>query len=343
MTNYPDSAFAGVLEQARDLPKTQILVLASTHLETLTEGFSPRLLDTLVGKLAAYKPDVIAVENLSPDLVAMMESEGGFYAEIIERFASKRLTLAARAQGVLGLERRAAKEEGKRLAAKREAETLEPDVFGRLVLSLVAAYDLNNAALAWGYLSTESCRDTASMNGLGEDLDTYLERPDEVVSIALRLAAQLGHPHVHYLDDHRDAALFELYGERIEEIDYDAVRRYIDQIPALQESRRLLQAGLEAGDLWDLYRYANTPEFMAAVVDAEVGVYYGMKPPSGIDRMRAAQWETRNLYMAGNLRYASALYPGGRVLAVVGWSHKPLLDRYLAELTDVQLVHLGDL
>lgn len=47
--------------------------------------------------------------------------------------------------------------------------------------------------------------------------------------------------------------------------------------------------------------------------------------------------------MAGNLRLASALHPGGRVLAVVGSSHKPLLDRYLAALTDVQLVHLGEL
>lgn len=76
MTDYPDSAFAGVLSQARDLPKTQILVLASAHLATL-ETFNPRLLDTLLGKLEAYKPDVIAVENLSPELVAIMEFEGG--------------------------------------------------------------------------------------------------------------------------------------------------------------------------------------------------------------------------------------------------------------------------
>ena len=82
---------------------------------------------------------------------------------------------------------------------------------------------------------------------------------------------------------------------------------------------------------------------MRALVDVEVGIYYRLKLPSGIDRMRAAQWETRNLYMAGNLRLASALYPGGKILAVVGSSHKPLLDRYLARLTDVQLEHLGDL
>lgn len=50
MVYDPDAAFAGVLERARDLPKTQILVLGSTHLETL-ESFSSRLLDTLVGSL----------------------------------------------------------------------------------------------------------------------------------------------------------------------------------------------------------------------------------------------------------------------------------------------------
>ena len=343
MTDYPDSAFAGVLEGARDLPKTQIMVLALTHLETL-EAFSPRLLDTLLGKLETYKPDVIAVENLSPELVAMMEFEGGIYTELVQRFAPKRLELAPKAQKLVGLERPQAKEEAKRLAVKREDEGLEPAETVHLILSLIAAYDLNNAALAWQYLSAQERLNAADdLNELAGELDGCLEHPNEVAQIGLRLAAQLEHLHIHYFDDHRDAALFELYGRRIEEIDDDAVRRYLDQIPALQESGRRLQAGLEAGDLWNFYRYVNTPEFMAALMDAEVGVYYDMKLPSGVDRMRAAQWETRNLYMAGNLRYSSALYPGGKILAIVCCSHKPLMDRYLAGLTDVQLVHLSSL
>ena len=343
MTDYPDSAFTGVLRQARDLPKTQILVLASTHLETL-ETFRPRLLDTLIGKLETYKPDVIAVENLSPELVAMMAFEGGFYTEIVDRFASKRLALAAKAQGVLGLERRQTKEEAKRLVAKREGEGLESAETVRFILSLIASYDLNNAALTWQSLPAKERQNVAGgMGGLAEDLNAYLERPDEVVSVALRLAARLGHRQVHHIDDHRDAALFELYGERVNDIDEADFRRIMSQIPELSEVEHLLKEGLERGDLWDFYRYANTPEFMRALVDVEVGIYYRLKLPSGIDRMRAAQWETRNLYMAGNLRLASALYPGGKILAVVGSSHKPLLDRYLARLTDVQLEHLGDL
>lgn len=344
MTAYPDSAFAGVLEQARNLPKTQILVLASAHLETLTEGFSPRSLDTLLGKLELYKPDAIAVENLSPDLVAMLEPEGGIYTEIVQKFAPKRLALATKAQEQLGLERLQAKAEAKKLSARRDAASLELTESVRLVLSLIAAYDLNNAALMWQSLPAGERQNVAGgMDGLAGDLNAYLERPDEVVSVALRLAARLGHPHVHYIDDHRDWALWDLYGERVNDIDDDNVRQYVSRVPALGEAERLLKAGLAAGDLWGFYRYVNLPEFMRALVDVEIGIYYGMKLPSGIDRMRAAQWETRNLYMAGNLRYASALYPGGRVLAVVGWSHKPLLDRYLAGLTDVHLVHLGDL
>ena len=288
MADYPDPAFTGVLRQARDLPKTQLLVLASAHLETL-ETFSPRFLNTLIGKLEAYKPDVIAVENLSPDLVAMMAFEGGFYTEIVERFASRRLTLATKAQGVLGLERRAAKEEGKRLAAKREAEPLELTESVRLVLSLIAAYDLNNAALAWQYLPAEERRNVAGgMGGLARDLSAYLERPDEVVSVALRLAARLEQTHVHYIDDHRDWALWELYGERVNDIGETNFRQIMSQIPELGEVERLLQAGLEREDLWDFYRYANTAEFMRALVDVEVGIYYRLKLPSGIDRMRAA-------------------------------------------------------
>lgn len=190
---------------------------------------------------------------------------------------------------MVGLERRQAKEETKRLAAKQEGEGLETAETVRLTLSLIASYDLNNAALTWQYLSAGTSQNVADeIGGLAGELDGVLEHPSEIVQIALRLAAKLKHRHIHYFDDHRDAALFELYGERIEEIDDDAVRRYLDQIPALQESGRRLQAGLEAGDLWDFYRYVNTPEFMAALLDAEVGVYYDMKLPSGIDRMRAA-------------------------------------------------------
>jgi hypothetical protein len=339
--NYPDTAFEGVLEQARNLAKTQILVLGCTHFREAADNFRSQLVDTLLDKLTEFAPDVIAVENLSPELVAMMEAEGGFYGEVVERFAGKSITLARKAQSLLSLDRRAAREHAKRLA---EAAVLSSSEKTRLVLLLTAAYDLNNAALLWGHLSFKERQNAAEdLGDLAAALDTYLESPSEVVSVALRLAASLKHRRVHFIDDHRDATLFELYGERINEIDESTVRHYMGQIAPLGEAERLFAAGLEQGDLWEFFLFINAPEFARALVDTEVGIYYRLNLPSSIDRMRAAQWEVRNLYMAGNLRYASALYPSGRVLALVGYAHKPFLDRYLTQLTDVQLVQLGDL
>lgn len=61
----------------------------------------------------------------------------------------------------------------------------------------------------------------------------------------------------------------------------------------------------------------------------------------GLLRARNAQWRTRNLAMATRLRDATALIPGGRLLAIVGDSHvRPLraalsVDQHDLELTDI--------
>ena len=335
-----EAAFEGVLNQAQNLTKTQILILGTNHFNG-TEGFKPQYLDTLIEHLTDYAPDVTAIENLSPELIAAMEAEGGIFKQGAERFAGGMLRMAARAQTLLGYDRPTAKEQVKRLQAQDTA-TLGPAEKTQLVMNLLAAYDLNNAALQWRYLSADG-HGVDIAEDIAQALDVHLESPNETASIVLKLASRLGHQQVFCIDDHRDAGLLEFYGEALEEITSDMMKAHIAKIPPLQEADRRFAEGLERGDLWEYMLFVNSPGFMRALVDTEVGGYYSFQLPSGVDRMRAAQWEVRNLYMAGNIRYASALYPGGRVLAVVGYSHKPFLDRYLAQLTDVQLVYLGDL
>ena len=45
-------------------PRTQVLVLGSTHLKNLP-GFKPEWMTALLDRLAAYKPDIITIEALA--------------------------------------------------------------------------------------------------------------------------------------------------------------------------------------------------------------------------------------------------------------------------------------
>ena len=51
-----------------------------------------------------------------------------------------------------------------------------------------------------------------------------------------------------------------------------------------------------------------------------------------------AGWEARNLRQVANIREATAQTPGGRVLVIVGSSHKPWFDAYLSMMSDIKLV-----
>ena len=65
--------------------------------------------------------------------------------------------------------------------------------------------------------------------------------------------------------------------------------------------------------------------------------------PHGYGRRYVAWWQTRNLRMVASLVAAGADAPGGKVLAIVGASHKPYYDAYLDQMHDVRLGDAGAL
>ena len=54
-------------------------------------------------------------------------------------------------------------------------------------------------------------------------------------------------------------------------------------------------------------------------------------------RRYLAWYQVRNLRMVANVMAAAAEAPGGRVLNIVGASHKPYFDAYLDQMHDVRL------
>lgn len=97
--------FSNVRALADGVEKTHVLVLGTPHLGFMEERFRPELLDKLVACLRRFEPHVIAIERMPSFLLAAMEREGGFYTDILEMFAAKRLELGRQAQQMLSLSR----------------------------------------------------------------------------------------------------------------------------------------------------------------------------------------------------------------------------------------------
>jgi hypothetical protein len=110
---------------------------------------------------------------------------------------------------------------------------------------------------------------------------------------------------------------------------------YTNQVSSLRKA-------CENGDLLPHYQFLNSPEYLLKDVDTQWGFFLRTRLHSGLDRFRLALWEVRNLNIASNIRRASAQYPGGRILVIVGASHKPFLDSYLLQIADIKLVNLND-
>lgn len=322
---------------------TEVLVLGTPHLSGTPEGFDPAVLEPLLARLAAFRPDVIAIEALPGRSVAQLWEYREVYPGMATGYGGRIMALSALARPGVGLDMAGAEAEATRtLKAWPDAPT--PAQRRRLAALFAAAGDPVSAVVQWRRLDpAERKADESVPQLLAEQLDTYSkpERRNENELIAANLAVRLGLERVHPMDDQSDAIGPEYSGDLEADFNAFAQSGWLDTLmqdpkfaPLRDADKRLTspEAALAT------YRYMNSAE--AGRIDAD-GQWLSMldrESPNGVGRVRVALWEVRNLRMAANIREAAALVPGGRVLVVVGAAHKPWLDAYLGEMSDVRVV-----
>ena len=323
-----------------DSARTQILVLGTQHLSPLGDGFDPALVGTLLDALARFGPDLIAVEQLPPPEIERLVTAA---PELATAFAGGTVRIGREAQGGLGLTRAEAEAVSDSLLASVPLDDADRR---SAAVHLLAAYDAPTAVLQWTLLP-ESARVAGGPVSpeIAAHLDKRAASPNEVYAVAVPLARQLGHDRVASVDDHVDDEIAAATGY------YDEFGPALESSPAyadlaasgyFEEAQRQLPEAAATGDLLPLHLRLNSAEYLNADVAAQWHIFFRTAMPSGYDRRRAALWEARNLNMAARLRTASAFVPGGRVLLIVGAAHKPFLDRYLAQMMDVEVVHLSE-
>lgn len=310
----------------------EVMVLGSPHLSQLPKPFDASKLNRLAERLANWKPQAIAIENVSGRQCAYLRSYPQRYSGTVKSYCKD--TSIARAATGLDL-----------IEANTRAEYLlsswpmAPSAAQRRELASVfmAAGEPASALVQWLRLPEEERRIGDGLNAaLVETLEALKVRPDEGLLIAAPLAAKSGLERLHSMDDHTadiPAADEKAYGK--------AIMKAWDN-SATEELKRIslaLHGNLDTPDgVLSMYRAYNERSRAGLVFKSDFGAALEEPSPQHFGREYVAYWETRNLRMASNIR--EAIVPIGiRTLVIVGASHKAYLEAYLNQMHDVHIVN----
>jgi Family of unknown function (DUF5694) len=320
-----DSGMAG--------PRTKVLVLGTVHLANAPDGFEPESLQPVLDKLAAYKPDIITVEQISGEECDLMARHASVYApEDVKTYCLD----PAAAKAATGLDVPAAIAEVKR-TLKIWPENPNASQRRHLAALFFAANDAASALVQWLYLPQA---ERHAGDGLDDTLvaqvhELAAQGNNETNRIAARLAVRLDLQRLFPIDDHTgdnaDIADAAAYGK--------AIQQAWDGATAKAQPMRDREAALwKSGDMLALYRFVNNPENLRVAIDSDFGAALRDKSPEHYGRIYVAGWETRNLRMVANVHAAFREHPGARVLSIVGSSHKPWFDSLLGQMQGLEVV-----
>lgn len=313
-------------------PRTQVLVLGTAHLSQAPKDFKPESLAPVLDRLAAFKPQIITVEQISGEGCDLAARHPAVYdPKDMETYCAD----PVEARKATGLNVPAAIAQVQS-TWKAWPEHPTPAQRRHLAALFMAANDNGSAMVQWLQLP-------AAERHVGDGLDSALvaamskreNSRNETYVVAARLAAKLGLQRLYSVDDHTGDNVQvdndKAYGDAIQ----GAWNGAADKLkPVLDREQSLLTSG----DMLTMYRYINDPAVLRIGQGSDFGAALGDANPPHYGRMYVAGWETRNLRMAANVLATFRETPGARVLSIVGSSHKPWLDSLLGQMPGVEIV-----
>ncbi|MEZ5958497.1 MAG: DUF5694 domain-containing protein [Hyphomonadaceae bacterium] len=318
---------------------TQILVIGTAHLSGTPDSFDPAVLEPLLERLEAFRPDAIAIEALPARTIDSLWQWRESYPQAAQQYGGRPMALAGITRGLLGMDMAQADAEVRRTLAAWPASPT-PEQRRRLTALFVAAGDPSSALVQWWRLDpSERIADDNVPRLLVEQLATYdtVARRNENHLIASRLAVRLGHERVYPTDDQSDDTVPNFEQDMTAFMGEPWLAQLLES-PAfkpLTESGEHMSSPEEA---LATYRFLNTPRTGRTDANGQWLNMINRASPNDVGRARVAAWEARNLRQIANIREVSARHPGGRILVIVGSSHKPWFDAYLSMMSDVEVV-----
>lgn len=316
---------------------TQVMVLGTAHLSNAEEGWDPAVLDLLLDRLASFAPDIITIENQPGPTTHKLWAYRAVMPEAAATYAGRAMAMATTAGLSLDMDMPQA-EAALRQAIGKLGDSPAPAERRRLAALSAAAGDPYSALVQWWHLApAERVAGDGISRRLAAQLDELGQESEEGVLIAVKLAVRLGLPRVYQTDSQEDDVFTteeaDLFAQKV----FPSLVQTITADPLVQQRGKVDEMTTPEGTL-DAYRRLNDPSIERRLADLEWLGVINRPTERDVGRKRMAAWEARNLRMAANIREAAARAPGGKVLVIVGATHKLWLEAYLGMMSDVEIV-----
>lgn len=316
---------------------TQVMVLGTAHLSNAAKGWDPKVLDLLLDRLASYKPDVITIENQPGPTTSKLWSYRSVYPEAAASYAGRALLMSTVAALSLDMDMPQAEAELRRHIGK-VGENPTPAARRRSVALFAASGDPYSALVQWWRLPPS---DRVPGDGVSRRLATLLEElgqeREEGVVLAARLAVRLGLERVYQVDSQEDDVLTPEESDVFFQKVFPVVAERYNADPAAKERGKIEDMTTPEAAI-AAYRKLNEDRIERRLSEIEWLGAMKERTEGNVGRKRVAAWESRNLRIAANIREASARAPGGRVLVIIGATHKLWLEAYLGMMSDIEIV-----
>lgn len=331
--NESDSLNFSGIDPDLTVPPTQILVLGTSHLSRYREDLTFEDLEPLMARLEGYAPDVITVEESSGKVCnrarTYPKEHVGYACFDGEPFREESgLSIS---EGSFQARKALLDWPDKPTAAQRRS----------LAAAFIASGELYSALVQWHRLDTP---DRIVGDGLGQRsvamLNTKSQDINESNSIAARLAARRGLERVFQADD-RGSYIYadgerDAYGTRIQEL-------WPDESDPCTAHFNAPEGDLTGGNILGAYRHFNSQNWQRTQVGCDWKRTMNDTEPEQYGRRYTMGWQARNLRMVSRIMTAATTVPGGRVLSVVGASHKPYFEAYLDQMHDIEIIETNAL
>lgn len=225
-----------------------------------------------------------------------------------------------------------------RQAMARLSDDPTPADRRRLAALFAAAGDPYSALVQWWHLPPpERVAGDGISRRLAAQLDELGQENEEGVLLAAKLAVRLGLPRVYQTDSQEDDVFTpeeaDLFAQKV----FPSLVQSITADPLVQQRGTVAEMTTPEAVL-DAYRRLNDPRIERRLADLEWLGAINRPTEKDVGRKRMAAWEARNLRMAANIRESAARAPGGKVLVIVGATHKLWLEAYLGMMSDIAII-----
>jgi hypothetical protein len=326
-TFSPDS-----MDREAAAPPLQVMILGTPHLSGAPDGFRADMLEPVLDRLSAFQPTHVAVETPSAEHLRFLQSESDRLPGVADQFGGAAIALSETAAAVTGADPYEA-------AARLDGEGETLDRTTRMILAARAGEAPRAVALWLSHDAAGREAFAAQAPALAEALTGLSQRRDETYLIGAHLAARFNPDTISGMDDWSSGDTFFAAIPRLQAmIEDDPVLSQAGADPALAALGEASRSMVSAEATLEAYRFFNADDAQTERAQAEWAPFLAAPSDPEAARVRLAVWEARNLRMAANILELSQGRPGGRVLVVVGASHKPYLEAMLEQLGAINIV-----